>query len=291
MRQSRAGSAAVFSAWVSLLAPNAVAQTAASAPQVPPAPQTASAAHPADAWQFQASIYIYLPSIGGTTRFPLEPGAGGGISVDVNSIVENLKMAFLGSFEARKGRWGGFTDVLYMDLGNSGTMTRGLTVNDVPLPVGASANASFDLKATLWTLAGSYRAVDSPAGNLDLLTGARLMSFTESFNWQLSGNVGSIPLPSRAGTSKASSNDWDGIIGIKGRAAFGADRKWLAPYYLDVGTGASKLTWQAMGGVGYVYSWGDLLVAWRYVGYTKKEGEPLQSLNLNGPLIAATFRW
>jgi len=33
--------------------------------------------------------------------------------------------------------------------------------------------------------------------------------------------------------------------------AFGESRKWFVPYYLDVGTGESDLTWQAMGGIGY----------------------------------------
>ncbi|MBK6396605.1 MAG: hypothetical protein IPF73_19570, partial [Betaproteobacteria bacterium] len=48
------------------------------------------------------------------------------------------------------------------------------------------------------------------------------------------------------------------IIGVKGRYAFGADRRWFAPYYLDVRTGDSDLTWQAMGGLGYRFSWGDI---------------------------------
>jgi hypothetical protein len=34
---------------------------------------------------------------------------------------------------------------------------------------------------------------------------------------------------------------------------------WFAPFYLDVGTGATKLTWQGFAGVGYAYRWGDVV--------------------------------
>ena len=63
------------------------------------------------------------------------------------------------------------------------------------------------------------------------------------------------------------------------------------PYYLDVGTGQSQLTWQAAAGVGYRFGWGDVSAMWRYMDYNMKSGKPIESLNLNGPLIAATFRW
>ena len=30
---------------------------------------------------------------------------------------------------------------------------------------------------------------------------------------------------------------------------------------------------------------------WRYLDYNMKSGTPIESLNFNGPLVAATFRW
>jgi hypothetical protein len=47
---------------------------------------------------------------------------------------------------------------------------------------------------------------------------------------------------------------WDGIIGVKGRFLLGGSN-WSIPYYLDVGTGSSSLTWQGMLGVAYTYKW------------------------------------
>jgi hypothetical protein len=85
--------------------------------------------------------------------------------------------------------------------------------------------------------------------------------------------------------------NWDAIVGLKGRFAFGESRKWFVPYYADIGAGDSKFTWQAMGGVGYSFGWGDVVAAWRYTDYDMKSGKKIESLNLNGPAIAAVFRW
>ena len=100
-----------------------------------------------------------------------------------------------------------------------------------------------------------------------------------------------IPAPGRAGISKVELSNWDGIVGVKGRLALSADRKWFAPYYLDVGAGQSKLTWQAVGGVGYSFQWGDVVGSWRYLDYQMKSGNAIQSLTFNGPSISAVFRW
>jgi hypothetical protein len=243
-----------------------------------------------DAWQFEGILYIYLPTIGGATTFP-EPGAGSDVSVDASKILESLKMAFMGSLGVHKGPWGAFTDVLYMDLGNSKSGTRGLSVGGAPLPAGATADATFDLKGTAWTLAGSYRVMADPASPVDLFAGTRLFDIKETLRWQFSGNIGSIPLPGRAGNQEVRLTNWDAIIGVKGRFAIGAERKWFVPYYLDVGTGNSDQTWQAMGGVGYAFQWGEVVAAWRYLDYKMKSGSRIESINFDGPAIAAVFHW
>jgi hypothetical protein len=33
---------------------------------------------------------------------------------------------------------------------------------------------------------------------------------------------------------------------------------WYLPYYADIGTGDSDLTWQLFGGIGYMFNWGDI---------------------------------
>jgi len=66
--------------------------------------------------------------------------------------------------------------------------------------------------------------------------------------------------------------------------------KWFAPFHVDVGTGDSDLTWQLLAGVGYVFSWGDLLLVYRHLDYDQKHGDLLEGLRLSGPALGASFR-
>jgi hypothetical protein len=95
----------------------------------------------------------------------------------------------------------------------------------------------------------------------------------------------------RAGSETTSLRNWDAIVGIKGRIAPGAERKIFVPFYLDVGSGMSHLTSQAMVGMGYTFGWGDAVLAWRHVDYHLKDGSKVESLRFEGPSIAATWRW
>ena len=142
-----------------------------------------------------------------------------------------------------------------------------------------------------WTLAGSYRVVPDVRSPVDVFAGARMLDIKEKLGWQLSGNVGSVPLPGRSGNLETKAQNWDAIVGVKGRMAFGAERKWFVPYYLDVGAGESDLTWQAMGGIGYAFGWGDIVGSWRYLDYKMKSGSNVEKLNFSGPAVAAVFHW
>ena len=201
---------------------------------------TESAAQTADSWKWQASIYLYMPTIDGSTTFP-QAGAGSNVSLDADTIIDNLKMTFMGSLEAHKGQWGMFTDVVYMDLGNTKSGTRDISIGGAALPAGASANVSYDLKGWAWTLAGLWRVSSDPASTLDVVAGARLFDMKQTLGWEVTGNIAAIPLPGRGGNSEAEISNWDAIVGVKGRFAFGESRKWFVPYYADIGTGESNL--------------------------------------------------
>jgi hypothetical protein len=250
---------------------------------------TAAAQARPDDWQFRAIIYGYLPDIGGSTTFPA--GTGSSISVDADTIISNLKFTFMGSFEAQKGRWGVFTDILYLDVGGSKSDTRDLRIGGGQLPAGVTANASLDIKGTVWTLAGNYRVVATPEATFDAFAGARLLSVKETLGWDFSANVGPVVGSGRTGNSEAKLDNWDGIVGVKGRLNFGSQREWFVPYYVDVGTGDSDLTWQGIAGIGYGFRWGEVIAAWRYLDYDFKSSQKIESLNFNGPVIGVAFRW
>ena len=241
-------------------------------------------------WQFQGMLYLYLPTIGGTTTFP-QSAAGSEVSVSPDKILQNLNGVFMGSLEANNGRWGAFTDLVYMDVGGTKTGTRDFSVGHAGLPAAANADVTMNLTGNVWTLGGSYRLLTTPRAKMELLAGARLLDLKQTTSWSLNGNIGGLPLPAHAGNLSTATSNWDAIVGFKGRVAVGEETKWFVPYYLDVGTGESDRTWQAVAGLGYSFGWGDVLAEWRHIDYKLQSGKPIESLNFSGPGLAAAFHW
>jgi hypothetical protein len=238
-------------------------------------------------WQFSATVYGWLPDIAGETTFP---AGASSIEVDIETILDHLKMTAQASFHFQKDRWGGFTDVVYLDVGDTRSNTREFSLGGQPLPGGLSATLEFDLKTTFWTLGANYTLAASRGVTFDVLAGARLTSMKQDLDWEFTGAFGPITPPPVTGSQEADAELWDFIVGFKGEFALGADHKWVVPYYFDVGTGDSDVTLQAMLGIGYAFGWGNLSAAWRYLDYDFGSGR-ITDLNVSGPAVGATFRW
>lgn len=263
------------------LAPALLSLAAAAAPVAAQSPGN-------NAWQFEASIYGWFPAISGTTSFP--PGGGGpSIDVSMGDVIDALKFAFMGNVGMRLGQWGLWTDLVYADFGVSRGGSRHFELGGHPLPAGISADLDLDLKSWIWTLAGTYRLKDDSEGAMDVLFGARMLDMTNGLSWNIQGNGGN--LPPRSGFKEVGVTNWDGIVGLKGRALLGTDRTWFIPFYVDVGAGESKFTWQVNAGIGYRFDWGALVASWRYLDYDFKSGSHVSDLSFNGPLIGASFNF
>jgi hypothetical protein len=243
---------------------------------------------PADQWTFTALLYGYVPKISGSTTF--RTGTTANIGVDPSNYLHNLNGAFMGALQAEKGSWVLFTDLVYADVNGSKSRTQDFSLGSLPIPVGLTLDANLKLTSTLWTLAGGYRFVATPQATLDLFGGARYLALKETLGYNLSADIGPIVGPLRQGSSSFSVNNWDGIVGAKGRIRLGDSREWFLPYYADVGTGQSKYTYQAYAGLGYTFSWGELIGVWRYISY-KLSDSAGSELRLNGPAIGVAFHW
>jgi hypothetical protein len=240
-------------------------------------------------WQFRATIYAYLPAVGGSSEFPVN--SGNDVGFDSSKITGNLKFAFMGTLEAQKGRWGAFTDIMYLDISSSRSGTRDLTIGSGEIPAGITANTDFTIKGAVWMLGGNYRLAATPDYTFDVLGGARLLSIKESLGYSFSGDFGSFTGPGREGSGSAKEDNWDAIIGVKGRVNLGDDRRWFVPYYVDVGTGDSQVTWQGIAGLGYAFSWGEAVVTYRYLDYQFKDSSRFDSLHFSGPTVGLACRW
>jgi len=248
------------------------------------------AASDSDAWQFGVSIYGWFPDIAGETAFT-QPGGSNDFTIDIDNILDNLKFTLMGIVDVRKGRWGLLTDLIYMDVGDSETGTREASIGRRGLPVNATANVDLDIKSWIWTIAGYYRALEQNGWTLDLAAGARYLDVEQSVNWNVTGNVGPIPIPDRTGAAKAEVSNWDAIVGARGRFAFGDQKAWFVPFYVDLGAGDSDFTWQGIAGLGYAFKWCEITAVWRYLYYDLSSDKPIKDMNFSGPAIGATFRW
>jgi hypothetical protein len=228
-------------------------------------------------WQFAASLYFFAPDISGSTA------SGSDMDVGFDTLLENLNMAFMGAFEARKGKWSALTDVMYLNVGANGG-------GEVPLtgpqgrPLGIKADA--DVKVRGWVLSalGGYKVFETPRASVDLIAGIRYLELKAGFSLGLQGRR-----RGRAIESNASGVVWDGVVGVRGFANLTDD--WFIPFHLDVGTGDSALTWQALAGVGYRFDWGDLSLAYRHLDWDLGPSSAIDDLSFSGPQLTATLRF
>ena len=251
-------------------------------------PTYASAQALSDEWQFRGSVYFWMPTFSGSANLPGNNTAD--FDIKFHTLLDTLKMGGMGNIEAQKGRWGAFTDLIYLDLGGANTTTRDHTIDGVPLPAAISLNTGLDFKGVIWTLAGSYRLQAEPGSSFDVFAGARMLWLKLTLNYEFSQDVGPFVGPNRDGSRSASGTTWDGIVGAKGRMAVGDDRKWFVPYYADIGAGQSHLTYQAQAGLGYAFSWGEVVASWRYLDW-KEPGDLVPKLTVNGPQLGVAFNW
>jgi hypothetical protein len=255
-------------------------------------PAAAQAQAATEEWKFEATIYGWMPAIDAGVSFPTSIG-----NIDVSksysphAVINAIKFAAFTSLEAKKGKVGFWTDLFYADFGGLKGGLRQFDGGRLPIPPDVTSNLTMDLKTLIWTVSGTYALAATPEYTIDVLGGARLLDMTSTLDYEFSTSVAGHPLSGRSGTSEVSENFWDAVVGLKGRANVGADGKWFIPYYVDVGTGQSQLTWQVSAGVGYRFGWGSVVATWRYLDYNFKSDSKLQSMTINGPTIGVAFQF
>ena len=240
-----------------------------------------------DEWRFGATLYVWLPAISGTTRFP-SGASGPSIDLRADEVLDKLDRALMGTLEARRGKWGGLADWVYSDLSARKSASRDFTIGGVPIGA-ATADLGLGVKTNVVTLAGTYAVLDSPLNTTSLVAGARMLKTEQTLDWTFAS--GPVLGVARSGTASASTTNWDAIVGVRGRARYEGAPRWFWPYHLDVGTGESSSTLQAAAGVAYAFDFGEVGLAWRYLDYRFKSSEAVQSLTFNGLALGVAFRF
>ena len=221
-------------------------------------------------WTFTFAPYIWAAGLeGNIAQFDLPE-----VDVDLTflDILDHFDIGVMGVAEARNDRFGFLSDLLYIKISADKNLSAG------PLDV--------DIDMTTETLtflgAAEYRLIDSDAGTLDALAGARVwwVNSDLDFSGQING-------------SGNDSETWvDPIVGFKGRFNLSPEF-FLTSWAMIGGFGVSSdFTWDVMGGLGYEISDSTSLVAgYRGMGVDYQDGPFVFDVVQDGPILGAVFRF
>ena len=256
----------------------------------------AQAPAPDGSWQFTLTPYLWLPNVNGKLRYEFPPGQGNSAESEIGPVdyLESLQFLLMLNGEARRGDWAVFSDLVYLDFGNTGSSVTSVGGPGAAIPIPRERNTatSTDLKGWSWALAGSYTVDRGARHHVDVLGGLRLLHIESRLDWALDASIpGSGFSFDRSGQVSQDTTLTAAIVGVRGRMAFGDEGRWFVPYYLDVGGGSHVTTWQAAVGAGYRFPWGELQASWRHLEFDQPDGRFVQNLRFSGPAVGATWRF
>ncbi|QWD74672.1 hypothetical protein FD961_02275 [Polynucleobacter sp. TSB-Sco08W16] len=240
-----------------------------------------------DNWRFSASINAWAPA-SQTTDSKADRSFSSSNSIDQNINAAGPMAMF--TLEAHKGNWGVMGDLVYWQskFNGSSSDTRYIRGADTSFYAGYSGS----LTQTMFTGAATYTALNAPSIYLDGLLGARYISSTMALSdarqLDRNGNV----LVAHAGNPSRVNYTTDPILGFKGRARI-MDSSWFVPFYADAGKGpgSNNGTWQASLGVGDAFSWGEVALVYRAMGFHLKDTSGSSNWTNAGPQLSATINF
>ena len=254
---------------------------------------------PRSTGRFTVTPYLWLPNVNGALNYGVPAGASSSpeINVGADSYLSDLQAALLIAGTASKGRWTIGTDIMYLSFDSEQSQVKGVNFASIgrnPVSSSVQAGTDSDLKALVWTVAGSYSLLQKHPGALDLVGGVRYFGLDASTDWNLTTTVtgpgGSHTFP-RSGSISERVDLWDGIVGLRGRIRLG-ESNWSVSYYGDIGAGTeSSSTYQWLIGINYDWRWGGLVLAYRELQYDQGGDRLVQDIRFSGPALGIQFRF
>ena len=244
---------------------------AVTTPKVEAKPSTTSApqAVDPDKWQFQFTPYFWLAGLHGI-------GGVGDRTTEVDEsfgdVFDALNFAFMGTFEARKGKFISLTDIEYVSVSDE---------KATPGPLFSTVDAGF--KTFIFDQEVGYRLLDNSEGaTLDVLGGARVWRVKTDFEF----GAGILPA-----TRVEASRSWvDAVGGLRGKMAL-SEKVFLTGKF-DLGGGGSQFTWQVFGGGGYnINPKIALIFGYRVLDVDYDKNNFVYDMNQRGPIVGIGFRF
>jgi hypothetical protein len=221
-------------------------------------------------WKFSVAPYLWVTGQEGqVATLPSTPPID--LDISFGDIIENLDMTLMGIVEARKNRFGLFSEIFYV----------GISVDaDVPSDLYSDA----DYEQDLWgiSLGGSFALTQDANHYLNAVAGIRFWDLDNTIKFR--GGL----LPAQKVSEQESWSDF--FVGLKGRKDLN-DRWLLNGWAIVAVAGDSDSSFDLFGGVGYKFSdTFSLDVGYRHHEIEYENRGFLYDVEMSGPIVGLVFQ-
>lgn len=274
-----------------------------------PANTAVDATTPSDPepWRLNAALYGWAMSVSSSTTVrnqTLDANVG---FFELFQKSDSLA-AFMGYFEANKGRVGAYSDLVFAKLGFGGSQTA--YRNPIAgLKISATANAALTYQLFIVEMGGLYElhrwpGADGSSTALDGLLAFRYWnnSFAATFDVTANVNFSNLHIDRSFGIATARSDvvQWvDPVLGLRLRHQFTPNQHVFVRG--DVGGFGlgSQFSWQAVAAYSYAWQYTGYQIAavlgFRALAVNYSQGAGVDTFNMNqvlyGPIIGVSFRF
>ena len=268
---------------------------------------------PLDAWTFSATPYGWVPLLNGSMTVK---GRTFDVDVDFNDLMNLVRRSeipkdlflLMGYFEARKGRFSVFSDLVYLKVGLNGSMARSRGVDELNATVGASAGLKVEM--FIGELAAAYEiarwgstGVPGSGTAIDVFAGGRGWWQQADASLAVSGtvNIGDLTLNADRTFSASKSVGWvDPLVGLRLRHQFAPGLNFVASGDVGGFGVGSQFSWQALAAINYDFCvrnnviWSGMLgYKALFADYSKGSGLTRYEydITIHGPILGITARF
>jgi len=223
-----------------------------------------------DEWQFEFIPYFWLAGLHGTAGIGNRTTE---VDESFGDVWHVLNFAFMGAFEARKGKFISLMNLEYVNVSDQ---------KATPGPLFSDVDGKF--KTFIFAPEVGYRVWERPdsGASVDVLGGARIWHVSTELDF----GAGILP----ATTVEGSRNWVDAVGGVRGRVAL-SEKVFLNGYF-DLGGGGSKFTYQIYGGGGYnLNKRVALLFGYGVQDVNYDKNNFIYDMNQRGPIMGVGFKF
>jgi hypothetical protein len=239
----------------------------------------------AQGWDWTVAPYLWASDVKMDLSINGNQLIGGDASF--KDLLDKTDSVFMGHFEGRNGNWGLYADTIYLDLGDSKTMSVG---PGGPILDDFMADAGLNMK--LYDFGGLYRVGDPDADvTFDLLAGVRYVDVDIDVTL-------SFPLPGMEPVDiRKSPSETDLMLG--GRLIGKFAERWHWGLRGDFSFGGTDGTYNLLAAVGYTFGQSGLFsldLGYRYmsidIGGTTRRNLPSEAdIVMSGPVLGFVFQF